>query len=184
MTDPQGFDQSRQLLAGVLFKSKEPINSLLQEIAETLAERGLNLAGVLQTSQPLPGRTEGNVCLVSLRDNWVVPILQDRGPLAQGCRLDPQAITDISGRLSAELEAGADLLIVNRFGHAETEGYGLRQVLEQAVCAEIPVLLAVRDDYATAWAEFHGGMGELLTADRDEILAWCEAVYSEKQASI
>jgi hypothetical protein len=173
---PKGSGQSRLPLAGIVFKSKDPVNSLLEEVCRTLAARGLNLAGVLQQSVIPEGRSERNVCLASLRDNWQMPVLQDRGAHAQGCRLDPHAITDVAGRLSADLNAGADMLIVNRFGRAESEGYGLRQVLEQAVCAEIPVLLAVREDYVSAWEEFHGGMGELLPLDLNVVLAWCDAV--------
>ncbi|WP_417674444.1 DUF2478 domain-containing protein [Roseibium sp.] len=176
MSLPQGSDQSRLPLAGIVFKSKEPVNSLLEDVSRTLAVRGLNLAGVLQQAVIPEGRAEKNVCLSSLRGSWQMPVLQDRGQHAQGCRLDPHAITDVAGRLSADLEAGADILIVNRFGRAESEGYGLRQVLEQAVCAEIPVLLAVREDYVSAWEDFHGGMGELLPLDRDTVLSWCDAV--------
>jgi len=49
-------------------------------------------------------------------------------------------------------------------------------VLEQAVCAGIPVLLAGREDDVAAWEEFHGGMGQLLPLDRDAVLSWCDAV--------
>ena len=176
MSLPQGSDQSRLPLAGIVFKSKDPVNSLLEDVSRTLAAHGLNLAGVLQKSVTPEGSSEKNVCLSSLRGSWEMPVLQDRGQHAQGCRLDPHAITDVAGRLAADLKAGADILIVNRFGRAESEGYGLRQVLEQAVCDGIPVLLAVREDYVSAWEEFHGGMGELLPMDRDAVLAWCDAV--------
>ncbi|WP_346897050.1 DUF2478 domain-containing protein [uncultured Roseibium sp.] len=180
MSLPEGSDQSRLPLAGIVFKSKDPVNSLLEDVSRTLTVRGLNLAGVLQQSVIPEGRTEKNVCLSSLRNDWQTPVLQDRGAHAQGCRLDPHAITDVAGRLSVDLEAGADMLIVNRFGRAESEGYGLRQVLEQAVCGDIPVLLAVREDYVSAWEEFHGGMGELLPMDRDVVLAWCDSVCSRE----
>ena len=176
MSRPQDSDQSRLLLAGIVFKSREPVNSLLEDVSRTLAQRGLNLAGVLQKAVFPEGRDEKNVCLSSLRGDWEMPVLQNRGQHAQGCRLDPHAITDVAGRLAVDLKAGADILIVNRFGRAESEGYGLRQVLEQAVCEDIPVLLAVREDYVSAWEEFHGGMGELLPLDRDTVQSWCDAV--------
>lgn len=182
MSLPQGSDQSRLPLAGIVFKSKDPVNSLLEDVSRTLTARGLNLAGVLQQTAIPEGRAENNVCLSSLRGNWTIPVLQDRGQHARGCRLDPHAITDVAGRLSADLRAGADMLIVNRFGRAESEGYGLRQVLEQAVCAHIPVLLAVREDYVADWEAFHGGMGELLPMDRYAVLSWCDAVCASMKS--
>lgn len=183
MTEAQGVDQDRCLLAGILFKSKVPVNGLLEEVVRTLHKRGLNLAGVLQVAVPSPGDTKDDAILVGLRGDWKVSIFQDRGKLGSGCRLDPQAITDVAGRLSADLKSGADLLVVNRFGQAESEGYGLRQVLEEAAAAEIPVLLAVREDYAEAWEEFHGGLGEFLPPDSQAILDWCTAVCGEKAAA-
>jgi hypothetical protein len=170
---------ARRPLAGIVFKSKFPINSLLSDVVGTLEKRGVVLAGVVQSAIEAPGKQHNNVCLTSLRHGWEIPVLQDRGQLASGCRLDPQAITDVAGRLAADLDAGADLLVINRFGRAESEGYGLRQLLEKAIGSEIPVLLAVREDYVDDLTRFAQDLGELLPPDRDDILTWCDAVCGQ-----
>lgn len=160
-------------LAAIVFKPTYPIDALLEKAVDELRARRLQLAGVIQTSGAHEGCDVANVRLRSLRDGWEIPVLQDRGPLARGCRLNPRAITEVAGRLAAELADRPDLLIVNRFGRAESEGYGLRQVLEEAVCRGIPVLVGVREDYVDAWQAFHGGMGETLPTDANAVAAWC-----------
>lgn len=167
---------ARRPLAGIVFKSKYPINSLLRDVVDTLEKRGTVLAGVVQSASDAPGKRHYNVSLTSLRDGWEIPVLQDRGQLAAGCRLDPHAITDVAGRLAADLDDGADLLVINRFGRAESEGYGLRQLLEKAIASEIPVLLAVREDYVDDLTRFAQDLGELLPPERDEVLTWWDAV--------
>ena len=161
-------------LTGIVFTSKDEIDGLLLEVANELELSGLKLAGVLQSSQPPTQERERSVTLRGLGSDWEMPVLQKRGVHARGCRLDSQAITDIAGRLLSDLQEKPDLLIINRFGRAESEGYGLRQVLEQAVSAEIPVLIGVREDYRDPWEQFHGGFGSALPPDLNSVLAWCK----------
>lgn len=160
-------------LAGIVFTPKDEIDRLLLEVAKALELSGLKLAGVLQTSQPPTRERERSVSLRGLGSDWEMPVLQKRGRQARGCRLDSHAITDIAGRLLSDLQEKPDLLIINRFGRAESEGYGLRQVLEQAASDEIPVLIGVREDYQGPWEQFHDGLGHTLPADLHSILAWC-----------
>ena len=48
----------------------------------------------------------------------------------------------VTGWRSA-IEQGADLVIVNRFGRQEREGKGLSYLIERALSADIPVVIAV-----------------------------------------
>lgn len=68
-----------------------------------------------------------------------------------------------------------DLVILYRFGRAESEGYGLRQVLEHAVSEDIPVLIGVREEFRDLWDQFHGGLGAALPPDLHSVLAWCKS---------
>lgn len=163
-------------VAGISFPSKFPIDALLVEVVDNLARRGLRLGGVVQVAATGSGRHVDTLSLRDLRDGSQTPILQDLGRGARGCRLDPNAIAGVAGRLERALEDGIDLLIVNRFGRGESEGHGLRTVLERAVATDIAVLVAVRTDYGEAWTRFHGGLAESLPADRGAILAWADAV--------
>ena len=164
-------------LAAIPFEPREDVDTLLGEAAAALS--GYRIAGVVQI-----GGGEGcdvkAMALKSLRDGWEIRILEERGTEARGCRLSPHAITEVAGRLEAELTAGADILLVNRFGRSESEGYGLRRIFERAVIDGVPVLTAVRSDYREAWEAFHGGLGITLPRNVEAVVSWCKAVCAEK----
>lgn len=163
-------------VAGISFPSKFPIDELLLDVVDRLTARGLSLGGVVQVVSNRPGRHTDVVQLRDLRDGSQVRILQELGREARGCRLDPDAIAEVAGRLERTLDEGCDLLVINRFGRGESEGHGLRSVLERAVAMDLPTLAAVRSDYAEAWSAFHGGLADDLPRDREAVLAWAEAV--------
>ncbi len=158
------------LLAAIVFEPGEDVDTILSEIAAE--HTALRLSGVVQTGGNRDGCNVREMALKSLRDGWEIRILEDRGSQSQGCRLNPHAITEVAGRIEGELEAGADLLLINRFGRAESEGYGLRPVFERAVLDGVPVLTAVRSDYLGAWEEFHGGLGIALPRERQAVRDW------------
>jgi hypothetical protein len=62
-----------------------------------------------------------------------------------------------------------DLLVINRFGKAESLGRGLLAVFTAAIEAGVPVLTAARHPYEQGWERFHGGMGHILHASPDAI---------------
>jgi len=176
MSEAERSKEARRL-AGIVFDRTVPVDALLAQVIDRLKRSGADLAGVVQAPGPETGAGGvRDLRLHGLRGDWDVSILQNRGRHAQGCRLDSGAIADVAGRLETSLAEGADLLIVNRFGRAEAEGHGLRQVLVRAVGQDMPLLIAVRTDYEDAWDAFHGGLAETLPPDLDAILAWCRSL--------
>jgi hypothetical protein len=109
-------------------------------------------------------------------------ISEDRGREARGCRLDWNALTRIAERTETALRSGARMLLVNRFGKAEAAGRGLRGSIELAIETGVPVLVGVRDEYASDWAMFHGGLAIDLPARDEAVLAWVEAACDNRQA--
>jgi hypothetical protein len=65
-----------------------------------------------------------------------------------------------------------DLLVINRFGRAESLGRGLLGIFTAAIEAGVPLLTAVRHPYDQAWEQFHGGFAQALAASADAIVAW------------
>lgn len=178
-------------IADIPFKGRAPIDALLATVVERLRQDGVRVIGFLQEddSALLGGEVGADACsTMRLRDlagGGVMGISQDLGRFSEGCRLDSVALTEAAGRLEAALEAGADLLVVNRFGKAEADGSGLRPVIARAIADNIPVLVPVREDYATAWANFHGGMAASLPAEAEAVLDWCQrAVRPGSQAAL
>ncbi len=108
-------------------------------------------------------------------------ISQALGSGSKGCRLDPAALADVAGALQTELDDGADMLILNRFGKGETEGHGFRSIIETAYARQIPVLTVVRETYVEGWNDFAGDCGVLLAPDSKAVLGWCDRVMEARR---
>ena len=87
------------------------------------------------------------------------------GSTSAGCRTRPP------GSPSA-MDAGADLVIVNRFGKRERDGKGLSHLIERALDADIPVVIAVSSDSFADWIKFAGGMSVKLACDPTALGQW------------
>jgi hypothetical protein len=160
-------------LAAVTYERGFDIDRLLVEVCAELAQRGVRLGGVLQVSTGARGgNCATSVRLVDLRSRCAFDIWEDRGPCARGCRLDESGLSAAEWGVRAAIEDRVDLLIINRFGRAESLGRGLRGVLEMAVAEGIPLLTAVRAPYDAAWRSFHGGLGQELPAEIAAVLCW------------
>ncbi len=173
----------RPCIAAVFYAPGQPVDDLFAAAVERLRAEGLLVRGALQADTRDADGCCGPMRLKSLSDGGETVISQNLGRLASGCRLDPQALAAAAVTLGTDLADGADLLMLNRFGKAEADGGGLRSVMEQAVEAGIPVILAVRNDYRAAWADFHGGLADTVQADTQAIAAWCRAAVAPRKAA-
>ena len=163
-------------LAAVIYPKGTPIDALLREVVVQMQARGLHVAGVIQeTTDGSVGGCESLV-LRETDSGHITSITENRGKGARGCKLDPCALADVAARLEECLEDNPDLLVINRFGKSEIEGRGLRSVLSEALLRGIPVLTAVRDMNAVAWAEFHQGLALDLPPDREALMNWAQGV--------
>ena len=106
----------------------------------------------------------------------VVGLATDGGAPAHGCRLDPDRLAGLAVRLTAAIENGADLVIINRFGRSEAEGKGLIDLVPMALDADIPVLIAVPERRFSAWIRFSEGMNVRLACRRDALDQWWHRV--------
>jgi hypothetical protein len=103
-------------------------------------------------------------------------LFQDLGACATGCRLDVGQLLDAGGRVAGAIDEGADLVIVNRFGRQERDGKGLSYLVERALSADIPVVIAVPSHRFADWIKFADGMSVRLRCDRASLSAWWDAV--------
>jgi len=161
-------------LAAIAYDRGFDIDRLLVEACERLIRRGVRLGGLLQISTGGKGGCAATVRVVDLRTSTAFDIWEERGPCAKGCRLDERSLADASQAIDKAIADGVDLVIMNRFGRAESLGGGLLASLTGAVAAELPVLTAVRAPYDVAWRRFHGGLAQELHADVTEVVAWAE----------
>jgi nucleoside-triphosphatase THEP1 len=87
-------------------------------------------------------------------------------------------------QIANAIEAGADLLIINRFGRQEREGKGLTYLVERALGADIPVVIAVPSHRFADWIKFADGMSVKLRCDREALDTWWHTVSSRNAGVI
>ncbi|MCL7998050.1 DUF2478 domain-containing protein [Brucella sp. 21LCYQ03] len=164
------------ILAAILADKDVPVDPLLAAVAARAGERGFKVAGFVQHRGPDTDDCCREIVIERIGSGVKQLISQPLGSGSRGCRLDPAALADVSGSLLAEIDAGADMLILNRFGKGEAEGHGFRAVIETAYAKQIPVLTVVRDTYAGDWREFAGDCGVLLSPRRENVIEWFDAI--------
>jgi hypothetical protein len=147
------FDSLCDLAALVYDKHQDP-DRILRDFAADLNNRGHR---VVHTGEELR-------------------LFQDLGSCSTGCRLDVGQLLDAGQQIAGAIDQGADLLIVNRFGRQEREGKGLSYLVERALSAEIPVVIAVPSHRFEDWIKFADGMSVKLRCEREALEAWWSAV--------
>lgn len=149
---------------------------LLASFGQALLKDGQRVCGTVQfnTENCTGGKCDMDVRV--LPDGPIIRISQSLGAGARGCRLDPGALEQAVGLVADRLEAGADLLIVNKFGKHEAEGRGFRPLIAAAIEREIPVLVGLNVLNRPAFDAFSGGLAEPLDATIPALLSWFENV--------
>jgi hypothetical protein len=161
------FDAQSDLAALVYDCDQDP-DAVLRGFAVELKSRGLRAVGMVQAGQC----ADSSLSAVLLHSGERLLLAQDFDPAARGCRLDLSRLQNAGARISDALDAGADLLIVNRFGKRERDGKGLAYLIERALDADIPVVIAVSAKSFADWIKFAGGMSVKLACDRGALEAW------------
>ena len=171
-------------LACTMAPGRGDTDLILAGLASDLVARGLRLCGTVQINSE---RADAGPCDMDVRvlpDGPVLRISQDLGPSARGCRLDPEALERAVGLVSARLDAGADMLIINKFGKHEAEGRGFRNVIAEALARDVPVLVGLNGLNRAAFEEFAGGLATHLPPEKDALARWADAIVHHAAAPV
>jgi hypothetical protein len=174
------FDSQCELAALVYEPGQDP-DRVLREFAADLAGRGYRAVGLVQTGRCLDAP---KLSAMLVHSGEELPLFQDLGAGATGCRLDVGRLLDAGARIAGAIDEGADLVIVNRFGRQEREGKGLSWLVERALGADIPVVIAVPGHRFAEWISFADGMSVKLRCDRRALEAWWRAVSARHASEI
>ena len=167
-------------LAALVYEVDQDPDAVLRDFANDLKAQGLRAVGMVQASQC----ADSSLSAELLPGGEKLLLAQDFDPAASGCRLDLARLQNAGERISEALEAGADLLIVNRFGKRERDGKGLGFLIERALNAAIPVVIAVPSKSFADWTKFAGGMSVKLTCDHAALATWWRGVSPSNTAAI
>jgi hypothetical protein len=171
------FDSQCDLAALVYGQNQDP-DGILREFAADLNVRGYRAVGLVQASHHCLDVPKLSAVLIHTGEE--LQLFQNLGSCATGCRLDVGQLLDAGAQVARAIDQGADLLIVNRFGRQEREGKGLSYLIERALSADIPVVIAVPGHRFADWIKFADGMSVKLRCDRESLDTWWNAVSSGK----
>ena len=159
-------------LAAVIYQRDFDVDDLLLRACDELRSLGARLGGVIQRSSGDRGHCASAVHVVDLCSGQAFDIWEARGACARGCRLNERGLVDAEAPIASAIAERVDLLVINRFGRAESLGRGLLGCFAAAIEVGVPVLTAVRAPYEDAWRGFHGGLARDLPPDRSRVIDW------------
>ena len=147
-------------ILAIVYSDGLAADRLISELGYKVRDAGIAVAGIVQHNQFVRDRTKCNMEIEELASGIVLKISEDRGKEARGCRLDRGALSEAAALLSASIENGPQLVILNKFGKTEAEGRGLRDTLAQAVQLGVPVIVGVPFRNIEQWRIFAEGLAE------------------------
>lgn len=144
---------------------------ILARLSAGLADAGLRLAGAIQVNTDRGADCACDMDVLVLgEEDMPIRISQSLGGGSSGCRLDAGALEMAAARVAARL-AGAELLILPKFGRQEAMGRGFRSLIAQAVAQDVPVLLHVPPEQRAAFGRFCDEMGQRIAPGA--LAEWC-----------
>jgi hypothetical protein len=166
------FDSLRDL-AALIYEQRQDPDEILHEFAADLNGRGYRAIGLVQLGHHC---VDANLSAMLVHTGEQLPLFQDLGSCSAGCWLDVGQLLDAGQQIANAIDQGADLLIINRFGRREREGKGLSYLVERALSAVIPVVIAVPSHRVADWIKFADGMSVKLRCNREALDGWWSAV--------
>jgi hypothetical protein len=179
-------------LAALVYNGEQDPDGVLRAFAAELRDRGYRAVGLLQVGHHCVDAPNLSATLIhtgeelqlfqdlrscAARDNGGAVAPRDNGKaVARGCRLDVGQLLNAGAQMASAIDQGADLVIVNRFGRQEREGKGLAYLIERALSADIPVVIAVPSHRFADWIKFADGMSVKLPCDLDSLHGWWDRV--------
>jgi hypothetical protein len=175
------FDAQCDLAALVYDRDQDP-DEILRDFAADLKADGVRAVGLVQTGHHCLDTPKLSAMLVHSGEE--LQLFENLGTCSTGCRLDVGQLLDAGAQVATAIDQGADVVIVNRFGRQEREGKGLSYLVDRALSADIPVVIAVPSHRFADWIRFADGMSVKLRCDRESLDVWWQAVSARNVGSI
>jgi molybdate transport system ATP-binding protein len=169
----------------LLYDTTVEVDAILTDTVQRVRARGIAVGGLLQRLGERLSNGKQSVWLDDIATGQTIRLDQPRGPGARACILDTDALAQAALLLRHATEAEHALIVVNRFGHAEANGGGMRAEIADAICSGAAVLIAVRPSRLDGLKSFLGGPALLLPPSPAALTDWAEqAVAIAQQAAV
>jgi hypothetical protein len=158
-------------LAALVYEPRQNPDVVLRTFANDLNAHGYRAVGLVQLGHHC---VDSELSALLVHTGEEVPLLLCS--CTAGHRLDVGRLLEAGTRIAKAIDAGADIVIINRFGEQELEGKGLSYLIERALDADIPVVIAVSSERFADWIKFANGMSVKLACNRASLDGWWRAV--------
>jgi hypothetical protein len=146
---------SAALSVALVYDSGPAVNRWFTGLVAELRRSGKSLAGLIQEDVPQPGRTRCDMVLHELATGRSISISEDLGAGATSCRLSTPRLLEAAQLVEARL-ADAEIVFLNKFGKAEAEGGGLRDLIAHCIESGKSLVIGVPRSNLEAWTDFCG----------------------------
>lgn len=143
------------LSVALVYDSGPAVNRWVAGLVAELRRSGKSLAGLIQEDVPQPGRTRCDMILHELATGRSISISEDLGAGATSCRLSMPRLLEAAQLVEAQL-ADAEIVFLNKFGKAEAEGGGLRDLIAHCIESGKSLVIGVPGSNIEAWTDFCG----------------------------
>jgi uncharacterized protein DUF2478 len=100
-------------LAALVYEPHQDPDDLLRGFARELNAQGFRAVGLVQLGHH---RVDPDLSAMLLHTGEQLPLTQDLGRCATGCRLDVGRLLEAGTRIAGAIETGADLVIITASG--------------------------------------------------------------------
>jgi hypothetical protein len=170
--------------AAVVYDETLDVDAVFAEAVTTLRRQDVVVAGLLQRFGERLSNGKRSMWLDNIATGAVIRLDRPRGPGATACVLDPDALARAACVLRRAVESEPDLIVANRFGHAEAEGRGTRTEIADAICSGALVLTAVRYTLLPDLEGFLGSPPHLLLPSAASIVSWVQDHLAHRRLEI
>lgn len=146
----------------------------LRAAIDALQARRFRVIGLIQHESRRPDRSHCDMELEDIVSGTRIPISEERGAAARGCRLDPAGLAAAYMAARAGLANDPDLVVISKFGKIEAEGGGLRDLIAEALEAGVPVLIGVPERNLAGWCDFAGDLALQVGLGGADLRDWLD----------
>jgi nucleoside-triphosphatase THEP1 len=171
-------DLDPNLLAAVIYRAEDDVDTLLSDFAIARLAAGDRLGGIVQRNIKDADGKKIDMRMIDLMSGREIGISQALGQGSQSCKLDSSGLTEASTAVGRAIQSDVDLIVINKFAMQEANGRGLRNEFAECILTGRPTLTAVPEKCLDAWAEFTGDRGTTLFCARRVVDAWWQDVSS------
>ncbi|HEX3574483.1 MAG TPA: DUF2478 domain-containing protein [Rhodopila sp.] len=182
MTTNQSIDDVAVRIGVLFYESSVEVDAIMTTAVAYIRARGITVGGLLQRFGERLPNGKNRMWVDDIVTGQSIRLDLPRGAHARACIVDPDALAQAACMLRRTIEARPGLIVVNRFGHAEADGGGMRAEIADAIFSGATVLLAARISYREALEAFLGGPPTVLPLETSAVIEWIERAAASEQA--